>query len=128
MSEEKDDKKSIKDRFLNWVLQSTWFQIKNQIAEEMKLQGSENVKVENLNLNVNINVGDTNVNVPTSFPPGTNIKSISDILDLIAPKSSPQLKVANLDELVNENSIFATLDAAVNSSAAILSTIADLNG
>ena len=124
MSEKKDDKKSLLEWISGVIPKLTIFQIKNQLAEEAKLQGIENLTIENLT--VNVTLGDTKYNVKTQFPPSTDPQSVYRVVDLIAPKEPPELSGCELPPGKDAKWVNALLTTAVNSSAATVATMADI--
>lgn len=122
MSEEKDEKKGFLEWLSGTISKLTIFQIKNQLAEEAKLQGVENLTIENVN--VNLTLGDTNYNVKPQFPSSTDPQAVYRVVDLIAPKEPPELSGFELPAGKDKEWVSALLTTSVNSSAATVATMA----
>jgi hypothetical protein len=122
MSKEKDDKKGLLEWISGVIPKIFMFQAKAQLAEEARLQGVENVKIENLN--VNINIGDTTHNIKPQFPPDADPQAIFKVLQVLTPKEPPKLSGFEFPQGKDIKWITDNLTTAVNSSAATLSTMA----
>jgi hypothetical protein len=114
MSEGNDNKSSWK-QLLDWALNSTWFQWKTQLADNIK----KNKFLFNFNL-----FGKTII-INQELPPDTNRESVSEMLGQMAPKESPKPTDFQLPPDKDLSWVREQLEAAVNSTATTLTTMAN---
>jgi hypothetical protein len=126
MGDEKDEKKVKLKNILNLALPEALAQMKNQLAEELKVKGADEIKVD-----LHVHIGDKiNIQPQVQLQAPENVEGYLDLLERYSQLLAPVKRKVEFAGDLTENDIkWVTdhLETAVNSSAVILSTAADLN-